>query len=327
MSQGLFTILFVDKTDTFRAQIAAALLRHELDTRGHQDVTIHSAGTEAKESEPISPHAVEVVPSLMADSTAPRANKVTLELIDKAHLILVMDSSQSERLLEDTPQAADCIRMLGRYDQKEHPEIPVAAGQSPGDLQKVFHQIECAVLGLLSQWDTVRGRFFVRQRLDVAVAADHRGFAIKKDVIAYLEKAGYRVLDCGAHSSQASDHPVFAIQVGEMVAREEVDRGILICGSGLGMSISANKVHGVRAAMCISPDHAALSRTHNNANILCLAAEYFPEEEEMEIIKIWMTTPFLGGKYQRRINMMSHYEDANRKDLPGNERPAMPDRD
>jgi ribose 5-phosphate isomerase B len=237
-----------------------------------------------------------------------------------------MDRSQSEWLLERTPQAGDRIRTLGLCEAyKELREIPAVAGHTLADYQSTFHQIERAVLGLIDDWGFFRDRFFIQRKLHVAIGADHRGFAMKKTIIAHLEKAGHRVLDCGAYNSQPSDHPIIAIVVGEAVAQEAVDRGILICASGLGMSISANKVRGVRAALCINPDHAALSRTHNNANVLCLAADCFPEKEELEIIKVWMSTPFLGGKYQRRNNIISCQEDSYRRDLSANDRPTMPD--
>ncbi|MFH1737963.1 MAG: ribose 5-phosphate isomerase B [bacterium] len=323
MSLGLFTVLLVDRTGTFRAPIAASLLRHELDKEGHEDVTVLAGGTETKKGHSISPHVAELIPSLMANSTGPTANEIARDLANEAHLILVMDESQHEWLLERTPEIADRIRLLGRFAQgRRCPQIPAVEGEKQADLQRTFHNIERAILGLISEWDLVRNRFFVRQKFDVAVGADHRGFATKKEIIDYLDKDGFRALDCGTDSAQSSDHPVYAIRVGEMVARQEVDRGILICGSGLGMSISANKVHAVRAAMCINPDHAALSRSHNNANVLCLAADCFPEEEEIEIVRVWMKTPFLGGKYQRRINILSHYEKGNRNGLPSEEKPG-----
>lgn len=327
MSQDLFAVLFVDRSDTFRAPLAAALLRHELETHGHTNVIVSSAGIRAETGRPVSPYLAQVVPSLMVDSLAPTAKRVTDRLVESSHLILALDGSQAEWLLEQFPRSADRIRTLGRFEGRSRtPDIPQVAGETLLDYQSLFHRIERCVLGLVAEWEKVIARFFVRRKLDVAVGADHRGFAMKKEIAAYLEKEGYRVVDCGAYSSQASDHPLFAIRVGEMVAREEVDRGILICGSGLGMSISANKVHGVRAAMCINPDHAALSRTHNNANVLCLAADCFPQEQEIEIVRAWMTTPFLGGKYQRRNNIISHYEEKNQKHLSCEKRSTLPSR-
>ncbi|HQQ00170.1 MAG TPA: ribose 5-phosphate isomerase B [bacterium] len=308
MSAGSFTILFIDRKGSFRAPVAAFLLRQELKKTGHEDVTVLAAGIEAEEGQPLSPFDQETLFPLPTDSMEPVSHKVGADLVDHVHLALVMEYGQKEWLLEHLPQVSDRLRLLGRFIPEENrAEIPPADPRACTDTRQVFNLVERAVLGLVSRWDEVRNRFFVRQKFDVAVGADHRGFSVKRDIIDYLNKDGYRVTDVGTHSAQACDHPIYAFKVGEMVARQEVDRGVLVCGSGLGMSISANKVPGVRAAMCINPDHAALSRSHNNANVLCLAADCFPEEEEIEIVKVWLKTPFLGGKYQRRINLIMHY--------------------
>ncbi len=309
MSQSLFTILFVDSTGTFRAPLAAMLLRHELEKRGIEDVLILYGGIEAEPKNRISPRVADMVPSLVVNSTAPKTDAMIRDLVDQVHLILVMDREQTRWLWEHIPDRANRIRKLGRFaGNNSEPEVPSVTSGKDRDYQDVFHQIERSVLGILSRWDELRNRFFVRQKHDVAVGADHRGYTVKGNIIEYLESDGYKVIDCGVHSAVSADHPIYAIRVAEIVARQEVDRGILICGSGLGMSITANKVKGIRAAMCINPDHAALSRSHNNANVLCLAAECFPEEQEVEIVKTWMKTPFLGGKYQRRNNIIDFYE-------------------
>ncbi len=313
MSQSLFTILFVDSTSTFRAPLAASLLRRELEKRGIEDAVVLYGGIEAEPEKSLSPRVTEMLPSFVVDSTAPKTNAIIQDFVDQAHLILVMDRKQTRWLWEHMPGRANRIRKLGRYGgNNSDPEIPSVDSGEGRDYQEILHQIERSVLGLFPKWDDLRTRFFVRQKHDVAVGADHRGYTVKSNIIEYLESDGYKVVDCGVHSAQSADHPIYAIRVAEIVARQEVDRGILICGSGLGMSITANKVKGIRAAMCINPDHAALSRSHNNANVLCLAAECFPEEQEVEIVKTWMKTPFLGGKYQRRNNIIDFYEAGTR---------------
>ncbi len=317
MSAGSFTVLFIDRRGLFRAPVAAFLLRQELRKRGHEDVIVLAAGIEADEGRTLSPFEQETLFPLATDSMESVSHKVGPDLVDRIHLALVMEYSQKEWLLEHFPQVSDRLRLLGRFiPGVNRAEIPPAIPKTDMDSRQVFNLLELAVLGLVSRWDEVRNRFFVRRKFDIAVGADHRGFLVKKDIVDYLKKDGYRAIDVGTHSAEACDHPIYAFKVGEMVARQEVDRGILVCGSGLGMSISANKVPGVRAAMCINPDHAALSRSHNNANVLCLAADCFPEEEEIEIVKAWLKTGFLGGKYQRRINLIMHYRQGWTEILP-----------
>lgn len=142
----------------------------------------------------------------------------------------------------------------------------------------------------------------------IAIGSDHRGFAIKSKIIAYLQQTGHEVLDAGTSSAQSVDYPDYARVVADQVAHHEADRGILICGSGIGMCIAANKVRGIRAANCHDEFTAEMSRRHNDVNVLCLSADMLGERMIDRMIEIWLTTEFEGGRHARRVEKISELE-------------------
>ncbi|RKZ14892.1 ribose 5-phosphate isomerase B [bacterium] len=142
----------------------------------------------------------------------------------------------------------------------------------------------------------------------IGIGSDHRGFTLKEVLKNFLKKEGHQVVDFGTDSTNSVDYPDYAIPLAEAVARGELDRGILICNTGIGMSIAANKVKGVYAALVYHIDLASYSRLHNNSNVLCMGAEYTPPKKAEEIVKIWLKTSFEGGRHERRINKIRSYE-------------------
>jgi ribose 5-phosphate isomerase B len=142
----------------------------------------------------------------------------------------------------------------------------------------------------------------------IAIGTDHRGFAIRSKIIALVKKLGHEAIDVGAASGEAVDYPDVAAEVAHKVQRGEVDRGILICGTGLGMCIAANKVVGVRAAPCHDDTTAQMSRRHNDANILCLSADLLGERLIDRMIESWLNTPFDGGRHARRLEKITALE-------------------
>ena len=137
----------------------------------------------------------------------------------------------------------------------------------------------------------------------IPIGADHAGFRMKERLKAELERMGYMVEDLGAYSTDPSDYPDYAHRVAEKIEKGEAGRGVLLCGTGLGMGVAANRHPGVRAAVVWSPEVARLSRQHNDANVLILPARCLEggEEEGVEILKTWLETPFEGGRHARRL--------------------------
>ncbi len=142
----------------------------------------------------------------------------------------------------------------------------------------------------------------------IAIGTDHRGFAIRQKVVELVQQLGHEVIDVGAFSADAVDYPDIAFDVAHRVSRGEADRGILVCGTGLGMCIAANKVRGVRAAPCHDDITAELSRRHNDANVLCLSADLLGERLIDRMVEIWLNTPFEGGRHARRVEKISEIE-------------------
>jgi ribose 5-phosphate isomerase B len=136
--------------------------------------------------------------------------------------------------------------------------------------------------------------------MKLAIASDHAGFCLKEDIKKALPEIEWK--DFGAHSKDPVDYPDTGRPAAQSVADGECDKGILICGSGIGMSIVANRIKGIRAALCSDIEIARLSRQHNDANILVLAGRFTPTPLALEIVKVWLQTPFDGGRHQNRID-------------------------
>jgi ribose 5-phosphate isomerase B len=144
--------------------------------------------------------------------------------------------------------------------------------------------------------------------MKVALASDHAGYAEKERLKPLLEELGLDVEDLGAVSEESVDYPDYAGKVAEMVARGRVEQGVLVCGSGTGMAIAANKVAGVRAAVAWSEETARLARRHNDANVLALGARTTPPEEIPKIVRAWFTTNFDGGRHAERVEKIRRME-------------------
>ena len=144
--------------------------------------------------------------------------------------------------------------------------------------------------------------------MKIALGAEHAGYETKERVKQILEARGHQVLDMGTNSAESTDYPPFAFRVAESVRDGAADRGVLVCDSGNGIAIAANKVEGIRAAIAVNRWQAEMARRHNDANILVLASKLTPSEDEAEIVGAWLDTPFDGGRHARRIGQISEYE-------------------
>jgi len=142
--------------------------------------------------------------------------------------------------------------------------------------------------------------------MNIAIGSDHAGYDSKESILKYLKLENHTVTDVGTFSSNSVDYPDIAKKVAALVSQNKVDRGILLCGTGIGVSIAANKYSGIRAALCDTKELAELSRRHNDANILALGARFHTVEQLIEIIKVWLTTPFDGGRHIKRISKLEN---------------------
>lgn len=147
----------------------------------------------------------------------------------------------------------------------------------------------------------------------IAIGADHGGYKLKEEIKKYLEEKGIEYKDFGTYSEERVDYPDIAKEVSKAVQTKKCEKGILICRSGYGMSMVANKFKGIRSAPCFEETAAKFSRMHNNANILALGADYVTTSQAIQIVRVWIATEFEGGRHQDRLDLISEIENENMK--------------
>jgi ribose 5-phosphate isomerase B len=144
--------------------------------------------------------------------------------------------------------------------------------------------------------------------MKIAVGADHAGYALKERLLKKLKADGHEVVDFGTHSTESTDYPDYAAAVGRAVIGEQADTGLLVCSSGVGMSIAANKIRGIRAALGVNVDEVSYTRRHNDANVLAIGANYTDEATASALLDTFLSTPFEGGRHARRIEKIKKLE-------------------
>lgn len=145
--------------------------------------------------------------------------------------------------------------------------------------------------------------------MKLAIGSDHGGYELKEYIKKHLEKKGIEFVDCGTDSDESVDYPEFGHKVAEAIKEGKCDRGIVVCGTGIGISISANKVPGIRCALCSDCYSARMSREHNNANVLALGARVIGQDLALEIVDTWVKAEFEGGRHERRVNKIADIEN------------------
>ena len=145
--------------------------------------------------------------------------------------------------------------------------------------------------------------------MKIAIGSDHGGFSVKEIAKPHLEKLGYEVIDFGTNTPDSCHYPIYAEKVARAVASGEADKGILICGTGIGMSIAANKVKGIRASVCGDCYSAKMTVVHNNSNVLCMGARTIGAGVALQLADIFISTEFEGGRHQKRVDMITAFEE------------------
>jgi ribose 5-phosphate isomerase B len=148
--------------------------------------------------------------------------------------------------------------------------------------------------------------------MKIVLASDHGGFQLKETIKEHLIKNGYTITDIGVYNTDSVDYPDYGKRAAEMVANKESDRGIIICGTGIGISIAANKVNGIRCALCTNEFMAKMSRMHNDANMLALGERVLGKGIALDIVDIWLSTEFEGGRHENRVKKLMEIEKNNR---------------
>ena len=306
------TILFVCTGNVCRSPMAEGLFRAM--TQGQGQYRVLSAGTGALDGQPPSPLAVRALAELGIDISLQRSRSLSAELVKQADYILGLTQGHVDTVLLLYPQATERTLLLREFDdtlEGFEKDILDPIGEGLETYRECRDKIEQGLHSLLKFiTNTAPGTAAPRKTmkpLTLAVGADHAGFELKEALKQHLERQGRTVHDLGAHSAEPTDYPDYAQAVAARVVSREVDFGVLVCASGVGMSIAANKVPGIRAAVARDEQMATLVRQHNDANILCLGTGLKPEALR-EIITAYLTASFEGGRHQRRVDKISALE-------------------
>ncbi len=307
------TILFVCTGNVCRSPMAEALLRHAL--KGDSNYRVLSAGLGALDGQPATDTAVEVMAEIGIDLSHHVSQALRVPLVEQADFIFTMTRQQQDAIQTIYPMAAEKTFLLREFESSEviGKDIADPIGQPIEIYRRTRDQIRSALPGLLEfvRQTEAAGRKLAEPAapaLRIALAADHGGVELKEAIKDWLAQHGYAYSDFGTHSTEAVDYPDYAFLVAREVVSGNFDRGVLICKSGIGMSIAANRIVGARAAMVSNEHWARLSREHNDANILVLSAleEGMTAERAAAILEVWLTTKFEGGRHERRVQKMDN---------------------
>jgi glycine hydroxymethyltransferase len=303
------TVLFVCTGNVCRSPMAEGLFRRA--TNGRGEFRTLSAGLGAMNDQPPTSHSVQAMRELGADISAHRSRALTAELVQQADYIFGMTHSHVDTIVLLYPQAADKTFLLREFDETLD-EFEKDIGDPIGGSYEVYehcrHQIEQGVATLLrfmEQHKILSVQHVPRPVAAVhfALGADHGGYELKEALKQHLQQRGLSLADFGAKANDpGDDYPDFAQPVAEAVAAGQAELGLLVCTSGVGMSIAANKVPGVRAALVADEQSAALVRQHNGANVLCLSGKATPPELGRKILDAFLNARFEGGRHERRVH-------------------------
>ena len=305
---GMKTILFVCTGNICRSPMAEGLFQHA--TRGRQDFRVLSAGIGALDGQPPSVHAVRALRELGIDISNMRSRMLTRQLLEEADYVFGMAHSHVDSVNALFPQAVEKTFLLREFDDTLddfEKDIGDPIGGSYETYTYCRDQIEQGIFSMLNFMEqTAQGPEAAAAAPEsrVALGSDHAGFALKEHLKAHLQASGVSLVDLGTHTEETCDYTDFAHAVGEQVAAKRSEFGLLVCATGVGISISANRIPGVRAALVSDESTASLCRRHNNANVLCLGAANTPPELAVKILDLFLSTSFEGGRHERRVNKM-----------------------
>lgn len=299
-------ILFICTGNTCRSPMAEILLKRVLAERGIQGIKVSSAGLAAEAGSPASAGTMSVLQE-GEDLSAHRARQVDETMLAEASLVLTMTASHKEILQTKFPSFAAKVFTLGEYawGQGENIADPYGGGREEYLLAR--EQIEAAVIKIAASL-AAQGKKGV-EKMKIALASDHGGLQLKEELKGVVESLGHEYADFGCNCTDSVDYPDFAAVAAKAVTKGDCDLGIIVCGTGLGMAIAANKVKGIRAVSCHDCYSAAMARAHNNANILTLGQRVTGSGLAAMIVRTFLTTAFEGGRHQRRIEKISALEE------------------
>ncbi len=305
------TILFVCTGNICRSPMAEGIFRHI--NRGRRDIQVLSAGIGATPGQPPSTYAVQAVKELGIDISRQRSRQLTSELVREADYIFGMTHSHVDTVFLLYPKAAEKTFLLREFDDTLdifEKDISDPIGGSYEVYLNCRDQIEqgiASIMRFIEQGESgVIAAPVISGTVTFALGSDHGGFELKENLKEHLTKQGISLTDLGTHSTAPADYPDYAGAVAQTVLSRKAELGLLVCTTGVGMCMTANRIPGIRAAQAFDEGMASLARQHNDANVLCLGAKITAPEVARKIVDSFLNSHFEGGRHERRIIKMEN---------------------
>jgi RpiB/LacA/LacB family sugar-phosphate isomerase len=295
------TILFVCTGNTCRSPMAEGLFRHAVKDRG--DYRVVSAGVGAIDGQALSANAVRAMRELGIDISKQRSRMLTAKLVEEADLILGMTHHHIESISLLYPQAAEKAFLLREFDDSLDYFEKDISDPVGGPLEVYTHCRDEIAKGIAHVLEFIEQS---TRRVVLSVGCDHGGLQVKDALRKHFQNIGVSFADHGTHSTESTDYPDYAQMVANDVVSGKAELGLLVCTSGVGMSIAANKVPGARAALVFNEEMARTCREHNDANILCLGQKQTPPDQAVKIVEAFLSAHFAGGRHERRVRKMEN---------------------
>lgn len=294
--------------------MAEGLLRYALG--GKSDIRVISAGVGAIDGQAPSVNAVEALKRVGIDISEQRSQMLREELVHDADYIFGMTSGHVETIVQLFPKAARKTYLVREFNQNLSSYEKEIFDPIDSPLE-VYEQCRDEIIEGINQiiklidspqQSTENSPQAAESKVNIALGSDHAGFSLKESIKKLLTDKDIAIVDCGTDSAESTDYPDYAQQVVNQLQANKLDFGLLVCSTGIGMSIAANKAPGIRAALVHDARAAQLSREHNNANVLCLPASSLTVEQASNIVDIFLATPFVGGRHERRNSKIAQFE-------------------
>ena len=292
--------------------MAEGLFRQLVQDRS--DFVVGSAGVAAMKGETPSLHAIQALKPLGIDISRQRSQPLDADLVDDATYIFAMTRQHQDAIVRMYPAAAEKTFLVCEFCEelaRTSLDIPDPIGMGLETYVQCRNVLKKALPHILTFIDQANPNMTppistTSKPLRIALGADHGGIDLKKKIHAYLTSKGFAVSDFGTFSSASVDYPDYAETVCRQIVADQCDYGVLVCKTGIGMSIAANRYPQIRAALVSNEEEAKTTRLHNNSNVLCLSAQEIDDSKALKIIDVYLKTPFEGGRHERRIEKMEH---------------------